>query len=121
MTSAPGIGATHTKRLNPTRNTLQNLKYTPRTKCEANDHTKVGIAVKMKFFYFFVSSFLLTFDDVVAQLDGVRKFQNIGLTLCFNQPLTTIGLTQRTFCAASSQSDQNAPPCKQTPMRGYHL
>jgi hypothetical protein len=62
------------KRLSPS-NTPQILKYAPRTKCDTNDHTKIGIPVKMKFFYLVVSSVLLTFDDVVAQLDGVRKLQ----------------------------------------------
>jgi hypothetical protein len=49
----------------------------------------------MKFFCFVVSSFLLTFGDVVAQIDEVSKLEKGGLTIHVKQPPTTSALTQR--------------------------
>jgi hypothetical protein len=49
----------------------------------------------MKVFCLAVSALLLTFGDVVAQIDEVRKLEKRGLTIYVKQPLTTNAQTQR--------------------------
>jgi hypothetical protein len=47
----------------------------------------------MKFFCFVVPVFLLTFGDVVAEIEEASKLEKRGLTLYIKQMLTTSALT----------------------------